>query len=52
MPAKFGAGQLNERVAFDKRETIDDGYGNEIAGPGKSSSSIRPSSFRCAAQKR
>lgn len=32
MPAKFGAGQLIERVAFDKREMIDDGYGNIVAG--------------------
>lgn len=32
MPAKFGGGQLIERVAFDKREMIDDGYGNLVAG--------------------
>ena len=32
MPAKFGAGQLIERVAFDQREAVDDGYGNIIAG--------------------
>jgi head-tail adaptor len=32
MPAKFGAGQMIERVAFDRREAIDDGYGNIIAG--------------------
>jgi head-tail adaptor len=32
MPAKFGAGELIERVAFDKRALVDDGYGNTIAG--------------------
>ena len=32
MPAKFGAGQLIERIAFDKREEIDDGYGNVVSG--------------------
>lgn len=32
MPKKFGAGRLNELVAFDKRQQADDGYGNEIAG--------------------
>jgi head-tail adaptor len=32
MPAKFGAGQLIELVAFDTRATVDDGYGNEVAG--------------------
>lgn len=32
MPAKFGAGQLIELVAFDKREVVDDGYGNLVAG--------------------
>jgi Phage head-tail joining protein len=32
MPAKFGAGQMIELVAFDRREMIDDGYGNIIAG--------------------
>ena len=32
MPAKFGAGQLIELVAFDKREMVDDGYGNSVAG--------------------
>jgi head-tail adaptor len=36
MPAKVvGAGQLIERVAFDRREPLDDGYGNEIAGDWK-----------------
>jgi hypothetical protein len=32
MPAKFGAGQMIELVAFDKREMVDDGYGNIVAG--------------------
>lgn len=32
MPAKFGAGQMRERVAFDRRAMIDDGYGNIVAG--------------------
>jgi head-tail adaptor len=32
MPAKFGAGQLIERVAFDQRAAVDDGYGNIVAG--------------------
>jgi head-tail adaptor len=32
MPAKFGAGQMIERVAFDRREMVDDGYGNLVAG--------------------
>jgi SPP1 family predicted phage head-tail adaptor len=32
MPAKFGAGHLVELVAFDKRDEVDDGYGNIIAG--------------------
>lgn len=30
MPAKFGAGQLIERVAFDERVEVDDGYGNTV----------------------
>lgn len=33
MPASFGAGQMREIVAFDRREMVDDGYGNEVAGP-------------------
>jgi head-tail adaptor len=33
MPSKFGAGQLTELVAFDKREEVDDGYGNTVSGP-------------------
>ena len=32
MPAKFGAGQLDQLVAFDRREIVDDGYGNLVAG--------------------
>lgn len=32
MPAKFGAGQMVELVAFDKRAMVDDGYGNIVAG--------------------
>jgi head-tail adaptor len=32
MPAKFGAGQMIERVAFDRREPIEDPYGNVVAG--------------------
>lgn len=32
MPPRSGAGQLFERVAFDKRDIVDDGYGNPIAG--------------------
>lgn len=32
MPAKFGAGQLIELVAFEARAMVDDGYGNEVAG--------------------
>jgi head-tail adaptor len=32
MPAKFGAGQMKELVAFDRREMVDDGYGNIVAG--------------------
>lgn len=27
-----GAGRLAYRLAFDRREMIDDGYGNEVAG--------------------
>jgi len=27
------AGQLRERVAFDLRTTVDDGYGNPVTGP-------------------
>src|SRR5262245_56670288 len=33
MPAKFGAGQMIERFAFDQREQIDDGFGNIVSGP-------------------
>lgn len=29
MPGKTGAGHLNERVAFDRRVTLDDGHGNK-----------------------
>jgi head-tail adaptor len=32
MPAKFGAGQLIELVAFDKRAMVEDEYGNMVAG--------------------
>ena len=32
MPAKTTAAQLHELVAFDKREVVDDGYGNSVAG--------------------
>jgi hypothetical protein len=32
MPAKFGAGRMSESVAFDKRQELDDGFGNTIAG--------------------
>jgi head-tail adaptor len=32
VPAKFGAGQLIELVAFDKRSAVDDGYGNTVTG--------------------
>jgi SPP1 family predicted phage head-tail adaptor len=32
MPNKFGAGQMIELVAFDKRAMVDDGYGNIVAG--------------------
>lgn len=28
-----GAGELVELVAFDRREAVDDGYGNTVAGP-------------------
>lgn len=35
MPAKFGAGQMDELVAFDRREAVDDGYGNEVSGDWK-----------------
>lgn len=28
-----GAGPLIELVAFDKRDAVDDGYGNTVAGP-------------------
>jgi SPP1 family predicted phage head-tail adaptor len=27
------AGQLRERIAFEYRDTIDDGYGNQVSGP-------------------
>ena len=27
------AGQLRDRVTFQKRQVIDDGYGNEVSGP-------------------
>lgn len=33
MPAKFAAGQLRERIAFDARGEVDDGYGNITSGP-------------------
>lgn len=32
MPEKFGAGKLVERVAFDRRCAVDDGFGNETSG--------------------
>lgn len=32
MPEKRGAGQLQERVAFDERTALDDGYGNTVSG--------------------
>lgn len=28
-----GAGQLIERIAFDQRSVVDDGYGNTVSGP-------------------
>ena len=28
-----GAGWFHYHVAFDRREMVDDGYGNEVAGP-------------------
>jgi len=28
-----GGGDLRERVTFQRRATVDDGYGNEVAGP-------------------
>jgi hypothetical protein len=28
-----GAGRLYRHVAFDRRSTIDDGWGNEVSGP-------------------
>jgi hypothetical protein len=33
MPKKFEPAELIESVAFDKRETVDDGYGNQVSGP-------------------
>lgn len=30
--AKFAGGQLRERIAFDARGAVDDGYGNIVAG--------------------
>jgi len=30
--AKFGAGQMDQLVAFDKREPVDDGDGNTVSG--------------------
>ena len=41
MPAKFGAGQLIERVAFDQRAAVDDGYGNIVAGDWQQQFEIR-----------
>ena len=32
MPDREGAGQLIELVAFDQRASVDDGYGNKVAG--------------------
>lgn len=32
MPSKQGAGPLVELVAFDKRASVSDGYGNQVAG--------------------
>ena len=33
MPKSFGAGQMIELVAFDRRTGVDDGYGNVVPGP-------------------
>lgn len=33
MPKDFGAGQLIESIAFDRRGKIDDGFGNTVSGP-------------------
>lgn len=32
MPAKFGAGQMKDLMAFQSREQVSDGYGNRVAG--------------------
>lgn len=32
MPKNFGAAKLLQSVAFDRRDTLDDGYGNRRAG--------------------
>lgn len=31
-PETSAAGQLRERVAFERRDIVDDGFGNEVAG--------------------
>lgn len=33
MRKRSGAGSRSERVTFQKREEVDDGYGNPVAGP-------------------
>ncbi len=33
MRKRSGAGSLSERVTFERRDAIPDGYGNEISGP-------------------
>ena len=33
MRKRSGAGSLSERVTFQRREEVDDGYGNPVAGP-------------------
>ncbi|MEX4006937.1 phage head closure protein [Neoaquamicrobium sediminum] len=35
------AGALRDRVAFDKRGTVDDGMGNSVAGPFEEQFSVR-----------
>lgn len=33
MAKRSGAGSLSERITFSRREEVDDGFGNPIAGP-------------------
>ncbi|RVL04778.1 head-tail adaptor protein [Sinorhizobium meliloti] len=33
MAKKPSAGRMHQRLHFQKRSTVDDGYGNEISGP-------------------